>query len=54
MMAKDCVDAAVKVGEIELPKESDTLGMRLEGGHKWTPNHFIKLAQTYGSFEIIV
>jgi len=48
MMAKDCVDAAVKVGEIEPPKESDTLGMRLEGGHKWTPNHFIKLAQTYG------
>ena len=47
-MAEDCVDAAIEACGIDSTCKSKMLGMRLEGGHRWTPNHFIKLAQTYG------
>jgi len=47
-MAEDCVESAIKICGLKASNKSTTLGMRLEGGHKWTPNHFIKLAQTYG------
>lgn len=48
-MAEDCVNAAIETCKLQPSKQGcQTLGLRLEGGHQWTPNHFIKLAQTYG------
>lgn len=47
-MAIDTVDAAVKHCNLEQKNESRTDGMILDGGHGWTPNLFIGLAQDYG------
>lgn len=47
-MAKDAVDQAVDTCMLKPKYDSRTLGLRLEGGHQWSPNHFIRLAQTYG------
>lgn len=48
-MAIDAVDAAVKHCNLRERRSSGTDGLILDGGYHWTPNHYIKLAQQYGT-----
>ena len=50
-MAIDAVNAAVKYCGLKQKRESGTDGLILDGGYRWTPNHYIKLAQNYGTFS---
>ncbi|XP_039266240.2 glycerol-3-phosphate dehydrogenase, mitochondrial-like isoform X1 [Styela clava] len=47
-MAYDAVEAAVKHCDLKPARPSGTDGMILDGGHNWTANSYIKLAQDYG------
>ncbi|KAJ8019659.1 Glycerol-3-phosphate dehydrogenase, mitochondrial [Holothuria leucospilota] len=47
-MAKDTMDAAVQVCNLEPRNDSLTDGLLLEGAHGWTPTSFIRLVQDFG------
>lgn len=47
-MAYDTMEAAMKHCDLKPVRPSGTDGMTLDGGHNWTPNSYIKLAQDYG------
>ncbi|XP_054168347.1 glycerol-3-phosphate dehydrogenase, mitochondrial-like [Oppia nitens] len=50
VMAQEAIDAAVKDNpdKIGHATECKTLGLTLEGGHKWTPTLYIHLVQDFG------
>jgi glycerol-3-phosphate dehydrogenase len=47
-MAEDCVNAAVKQGKLRA-SECVTKNTQLLGAANWSPNHFIKLIQDFGT-----
>ncbi|XP_038645499.1 glycerol-3-phosphate dehydrogenase, mitochondrial isoform X1 [Scyliorhinus canicula] len=47
-MAEDTLDAAVKACNLNFAKPCMTIGLQLEGSHKWTPTLYISLVQYYG------
>ena len=51
-MAVDTVDAAIEKCGLTPKHPSGTDGLTLDGGYRWTPNHYIKLAQNYGCLAV--
>ncbi|KAM3187915.1 hypothetical protein ACTXT7_001321 [Hymenolepis weldensis] len=47
-MAEETVDKCVKVCGLKPKSKCQTLGLRLNGAHGWSPNLFIQLTQEYG------
>ncbi|XP_048454992.1 glycerol-3-phosphate dehydrogenase, mitochondrial [Rhincodon typus] len=47
-MAEDTIDAAVKACNLDFAEPCKTVGLLLEGSHKWTPTLYITLVQYYG------
>ncbi|VDL22038.1 unnamed protein product [Hymenolepis diminuta] len=47
-MAEETVDKCVKVCRLKPKSKCQTLGLRLNGAHGWSPNLFIQLTQEYG------
>ncbi|XP_027551644.1 glycerol-3-phosphate dehydrogenase, mitochondrial [Neopelma chrysocephalum] len=46
-MARDTIDAAIQEHNLKAGS-SKTMGLRLEGGHDWSPTLYIRLVQDYG------
>uniref|UniRef100_A0A2R5LDT0 Glycerol-3-phosphate dehydrogenase n=1 Tax=Ornithodoros turicata TaxID=34597 RepID=A0A2R5LDT0_9ACAR len=53
VMAQHTIDAAVRACDLKPTAESSTLGMTLEGGHKWTPTMYIRLVQDFGIEPVV-
>ncbi|XP_072435473.1 glycerol-3-phosphate dehydrogenase, mitochondrial isoform X1 [Chiloscyllium punctatum] len=47
-MAEDTIDVAVKACNLDFAEPCKTVGLLLEGSHKWTPTLYIALVQYYG------
>ncbi|XP_060683215.1 glycerol-3-phosphate dehydrogenase, mitochondrial isoform X1 [Hemiscyllium ocellatum] len=47
-MAEDTIDVAVKACNLDFAEPCKTVGLLLEGSHKWTPTLYITLVQYYG------